>query len=276
MVTKRKTIPTDPWQQRLENEWFHHKHKAVPRPPPASRALSVGQIVRYGALLKAEVLEAFEGGLYGVLRATALKSDRLKGDSYTEEPRVVYWTEVLPMVESVGYNLVDHASLETWDKCRLTQSSLDSLLHSVGFRGIQDAPEYQRGYVWTDADRACLLDSIFQGTDIGKLVLVTRPTKGAQLEVLDGKQRLSALLDFTESRFPYRGVYWHELDPYDRFRFESHPVQWITVDGPKVKQSELLRLFLMVNSAGVPQSPEHLEAVRALYVEALSKESAHG
>lgn len=55
---------------------------------------------------------------------------------------------------------------------------------------------YQRDYVWSQEDKESLIDSIFNHIEIGKFVLVFKGYEGDMYEVLDGKQRLSALQEF--------------------------------------------------------------------------------
>ena len=74
---------------------------------------------------------------------------------------------------------------------------------------INFSPRYQRtGGLWSKSQKQLLIDSILNGYDIPKLYfqflpLVEKP--GDQVftyGVIDGKQRLEAILDFVEDRFP--------------------------------------------------------------------------
>lgn len=269
--------PTDPWAQRLEIEWFLHKQRAIPRPPPPSRQLKVGDRVVYGAVKSAEVLEVFQDGLSAVLKIL-FEARQGYGHQMAEvtEPRVVYWNEVTPLAPWSETRFTDEGSRSMWDKVRMVVTSMSSLIHMDRQWGFNDSPEYQRSYVWTDADKEALLDSIFASMDIGKFVIVQHPFPENRYEVLDGKQRLSTILDFTESRFPYKGVYYHEMHPWDRHTLTDHKVQYAVVDAAKMSRAERLRLFLAVNTAGVPVSEDHLATVRALYAEALAAETPNG
>lgn len=73
---------------------------------------------------------------------------------------------------------------------------------------IDKAPPYQRrGKIWSDSDKAYLIDSILNGFDVPKLYLADftfgdSPLNKAKLPyaIIDGKQRLEAVLDFYEGR----------------------------------------------------------------------------
>lgn len=147
----------------------------------------------------------------------------------------------------------------------MINTDLGGLLHNVIRRGIIDNQDYQRGYVWTEQDKVNYLRSVFEDRDLGKFVFVEdKSYKEYRLEVLDGKQRLSALLDFHCSLISYEGKYWHELSKYDRHLFESRMVQFATIDRNRYTRADLLKLFLEVNVGGVPQTEEHLDHVREL------------
>ena len=60
--------------------------------------------------------------------------------------------------------------------------------------------EFQRGPVWSEAQQALLIDSIFRGFDIPKIYL-QKLTDGSQhlFNVIDGKQRLTAIWRFVSN-----------------------------------------------------------------------------
>ena len=134
--------------------------------------------------------------------------------------------------------------------------------------GINMDPEYQRGYVWTDADKESLLDSVFGNIDIGKFVLVRLEgeeydKKKMSYEILDGKQRLSTLVDFYENRFPYKGCYFNDLSLEDRYCFKNHHISLAEVDTSDKKT--ILRHFLMLNQTGRAMDKEHLAKIEKMY-----------
>ncbi len=65
-------------------------------------------------------------------------------------------------------------------------------------------PEFQRRAVWTPTARSYLVDSVLRGLPIPKIYLRTKidvTTKQSIREVVDGQQRIRAILDFAEDRF---------------------------------------------------------------------------
>ena len=262
------------WDRQLETERMHDRHyHRDPQPVPASRRFVVGQLVRYGSLpdCRVDVVED-EGRTLVISYANRGVKYGKPYDHGNRLPRVVRWHDVLPVVEEAPRQFTTDDNV--WRRMTARPSTLDALIGNARRWGLIDSPDYQRSYVWTDENRANFLKSIFDQNDIGKFILVVHDYHETRVEVLDGKQRLKTLLDFTDSRFPYRGVYYHELHWRDRHIFNETLVQWIEVNRARVKRSALLWLFLAVNAGGVPQTEEHVAHVRALYEEALRSEQA--
>ncbi|HEY7330657.1 MAG TPA: DUF262 domain-containing protein [Gemmataceae bacterium] len=138
-------------------------------------------------------------------------------------------------------------------------------------------PEYQRGIVWTTAQRKKLVDSVLRGYPLPLIYLHYIEQKAGPLtcqryEVIDGQQRITALADFHEGAFklfapekdakearfpqfikreecPWGGFAWQELSDSDRTRFLETllPVVYIETHNP----SEARDLFVRLQ-AGMP------------------------
>jgi hypothetical protein len=142
-------------------------------------------------------------------------------------------------------------------------SDIAGLVHGVIRRGFYADPLYQRGYVWTDADRTRLLDSLFRGLGIGEFIFLSHRDNGDYTyEVLDGQQRLTTLVNFMLNKFTYRGKLWNQLSPRDQQQFESVRVSWVEMEGTYLTPKLKAEIFLIVNDSGVPQTEEHLAKVR--------------
>jgi hypothetical protein len=93
-----------------------------------------------------------------------------------------------------------------------------------------------------------------------------------RLEIIDGKQRLKAIMEFLEGRFKYEGVNWFQLSWSDKQGFTDNMVQVGKLQADRVKKSDILWLFLTVNRGGVPQTEEHIAKAKALYEQAVREE----
>lgn len=77
-------------------------------------------------------------------------------------------------------------------------------------RDINFDPPYQRkGGIWSQYDRALLMDTIINGLDIPKFYISDFGHRSSSLEngkfvyaIIDGKQRLQAIFDFIQNKFP--------------------------------------------------------------------------
>ncbi|MCC5613081.1 DUF262 domain-containing protein, partial [Nostoc sp. CHAB 5834] len=225
----------------------------VPK-PPARRLLKVGDEVVVGNLADCKVVALAEEGRVVVFtfKETLGRIKPVTHQGY----RAMNWYSVLlkkPKAPSFGRQ----ALLNSY-----TTNTLSGFL-STALRGLEFNPDYQRGYAWSDSDKEKYLASVLQGRELGRFIIVNQPYPMLP-EVLDGKQRLSCLLQFFLSEIPCNGVYWDELSFQDQNIFESRGVQVANLSSKQYSRADLLQIFLEVNAAGVPQTEEHLSHVREL------------
>ena len=77
-------------------------------------------------------------------------------------------------------------------------------------------PEYQRRTVWDDQKRSLFIESLLLNVPIPPVFLYEWEL--SRYEVMDGQQRLNAIVDFYDNGFPLRGLErWHEING-SRFR----------------------------------------------------------
>jgi hypothetical protein len=177
----------------------------------------------------------------------------------------------------------------TYQRHPALNTSLDGIIHYLHSGGIVCDPLYQRDYVWSEDNKDQLIESVFDRLDIGSFLFVRhagykhkgdattktyRTLMGTDVviprqddytvSIIDGQQRLTTLLDFYMDRRPYKGVYFSQLHPSDRHEFEDFSVMLRIIEEDKVSEKDIVRMFLQSNR-GVPQTPEHLDKVRAMY-----------
>lgn len=139
------------------------------KPPLSLRALErLHERVEKAVRLQGNFLEEFEAK--GTSRATATQS---WADA---------WAEIDGIEEVVSPEPVT-AKADVWPIYQLTM------------RAPNLTPSYQRGDVWTNSDRQSLLESILRGVPLPSIILL-RTGPSTPHEVVDGKQRLTAILRF--------------------------------------------------------------------------------
>lgn len=120
-------------------------------------------------------------------------------------------------------------------------------------------PHFQRGSVWTATARVYLIDTILRQLPIPKIYLRTLidiNSRRSVREVVDGQQRLRAIIDFSENKFPltkrageFQGLRFIDMNSELQERFISYPLavdQLINADDEQV-----LEVFSRLNSYSV-------------------------
>lgn len=259
---KRKNSVAKSEKERLESEeWQRNEERKnviryAHRAGAPTRQYEIGVYVKYGGWEESVIIDKFENGLYYEVRSEG-EQNNCRG---TEGKRVqcffVPWVKLLPIRKG-------DSSFTTNEDIRLSysNSTIESLLNKHFLSGVDFEPEYQRDFVWTNEDRQALLDSVFMGADIGRFIFRVKDNNEiedleneAACEIVDGKQRMLTLLDFFTGRYAYRGVYYHELSPKDRRRFNDASVS--IADVRNLDKAGTLRLFLMLNRGGRPVSDD--------------------
>ncbi|WP_299780858.1 DUF262 domain-containing protein [uncultured Formosa sp.] len=136
--------------------------------------------------------------------------------------------------------------------------------------------KYQRKLVWTVDEKEYLIDSIINDLPIPLILLAQ--TDDGKLEIIDGLQRLNAIISFIENRFPINGKYFDTkqssrakqsseeglftaitdekdlLDPKICANFLDYQLA-ITIY-PTDNESEITDIFGRINSGGKQLSPQ--------------------
>ena len=135
-------------------------------------------------------------------------------------------------------------------------------------------PAYQRDFVWTKEQKQLYIKSLFEGNASIKPTFVEYSdtledgTRKRVTEVLDGKQRIKALIDFYNNEFDVEGLYYKDLHYRDQFFFERLNVVYTRImnrEGRKdLKLETKIQLFLEINMLGTRMSDEDLKKAQSL------------
>lgn len=236
--------------------------------PPDHRIYEVGDEVIYGGHDKAIIMEVHDGGMSYNVEVTNDRSKKFDKEPVLEiELREdVKWTDLLP-INSGGMDQVLFSD-PAFHPLSYQQRDIYGLLVMVYSQyGFDFDPDYQRGHVWDLEDKRALIESILAKRDIGKFVINQKEWHDTDPleEIIDGKQRLSAIKEFYEDGFTYNGLYYSQLHPRDRGTFEHKAVSVAMLKN--ATREELLRTFLAVNICGKQQNLDHIENVKKLLEE---------
>ena len=131
----------------------------------------------------------------------------------------------------------------------------------------------QRDFVWTIEQKRELIWSVLMNRHIPRMAMInivseTKDMKGTY-QVIDGKQRLSAMIEFYKGQFTLlmlEGEFYFKDLPKDYQRVIAgymFPYYIVNEDyGNKFTDEDKINWFRYINFAGTPQDAEHL---RGLY-----------
>ena len=264
----------DSYKQTIDQSLDECQRTDIPEPAYIHK---VGDVVRYGAWNWTGILESFEGGKYFKCFSVTVNHNTNRGSVQSWKIHYLPWYEAGFRPE----DLHDERFEEDEDvRFSYQQRDMISLLQMM-FKdyGIDLEPEYQRGNVWNDQQKYNLIDSIFKNVDIGKFTIIRRPwgpdgnkpLTPKLYEMLDGKQRLTAVYEYYIGRFMYKGKYFYELHGRDQNHFKHFTINWAETE-PLTKEQKY-RYFLKLNTTGTPVDENHINKVRELWVLEKQKKS---
>jgi len=138
--------------------------------------------------------------------------------------------------------------------------------------GLNLSPDFQRDYVWTDVQKSRYIEHLLKGGKTGITLIFNYPgwNKGESggMEVIDGKQRISAILDFLNNKITAFGYFYRDFKGQIPLRYY---VEYVIVDFKS--RVDVLKLYLQLNEAGTPHTEAELTKVRKLLVEEETKNS---
>lgn len=223
------------------------------------------------SLGNAEIIEVVEDLFYRV-GFSGVENNYGKPVEYKSQ-KYFPWTQLIESETKCQETKFNTRSEMVDARISFHNAHLETLPHLYYFSGIDMNPSYQRGFVWNLEDKQKLIESIFQGVEIGKFALIRRPyqEEGPSFEILDGKQRLSTIIEFLQDRFAYKGVLYSQLNPQDKRYFEQFSITYGEAEeGTTLAQK--LRYFLKLNTGGRAQDPQHMEGIRQQLMELEKKD----
>ena len=162
--------------------------------------------------------------------------------------------------EQIDYGFVPS---EDWMPSILEQYRIADFLDWEREKRLELNPDFQRGDVWSPAAKTFLIDTILRKLPIPKVYLRTRIdvlTQKSIREVVDGQQRLRAILTFARDGFAlskraseFAGKKYSTLTPTEQEGFLGYP---IAVDQlMNASTDDVLEVFARLNSYTVTLNP---------------------
>lgn len=190
-----------------------------------------------------------------------------------EKHRISFYNQDLASILSkMGYGRYDDDFLETrkdnFDWCRVNFNP-----YVIDKNGVKQF--YQRDLVWTLEQKQLLIDSIYNGIEIGKFLFRYNAWSRMEKEkeetgeehswdCVDGKQRLLSILEFLQNKYPDSlGNYWDDLSDIAKRRFLNYHNLSYGELSESATDEDVIENFLTLNFTGTPMSKEHIEYVKS-------------
>ncbi|MBG6069179.1 DUF262 domain-containing protein [Micromonospora ureilytica] len=149
-----------------------------------------------------------------------------------------------------------------------TDWTAETILNQISRKTIDVNPSFQRRDAWDRRKKSRFIESLIVGLPVPQIVLAERKGRRGEFVVLDGKQRLLTLQQFTdpESGFKLTGLdvrsdlngkSYAALPESDRTAFETQTVRTIVVRNWQ-REEFLYLVFLRLNTESVSLSPQEL------------------
>lgn len=145
--------------------------------------------------------------------------------------------------------------------CVSSVRMIDSFIFLLKAGELDMNPPYQRELVWKTSHKIAFIEYLISGMPIGDFAVATIDTDTQYMvELVDGKQRINAILSFMNDEFGIHIddelVYFSEMNISEQRKFRNIPLPVTEL----LHANDLIvrvRYFYKINFGGVPQSEEH-------------------
>ena len=182
-----------------------------------------------------------------------------------------------------GFEIEAHNDSNSTDSCDgvypMTEIRIDKVqysvlhLHNLVIKRNQLVidPEFQRNEVWSSRQKCELIESILMGIPIPVIYLFE--SKEGRRQVVDGRQRIMAILDYYNNKFAlrdlkilhgakYQHCWFKELDPKSQALFEDYQLSFYVIQPPTPERVKY-DIFDRVNRGGTRLNNQEMR--NALY-----------
>ena len=131
---------------------------------------------------------------------------------------------------------------------------------------------YQRDHVWDLDRKQKLIESMLNEINCGTIIirehsldsLLEKYEAGERelylYDVVDGKQRLTALFEFLDNKFPLKnGMYFKDFTLPAKRKFQMLPVMALGTLPEKTTDEETINQFMIMYYGGVEMDKDHME-----------------
>lgn len=138
---------------------------------------------------------------------------------------------------------------------------------------------YQRDFCWSLKDKQLLIESIYNDIPIGRFIFRKRGweyavkykndpiIQGAYYDIVDSKQRLNALQEFYENKYPdLNGFYYKDFSLKAQRTFLRFDNLIVAELPESTTDKQVKEVFLKTNYSGIQMSQDHLDFVKSIKI----------
>lgn len=161
-----------------------------------------------------------------------------------------------------------------WDKIiQRNQNMYMDLMHlynQIMNKEINLNPFYQRDLVWTNEQKKAYIEALFLDKAEIKPTLILNWENYYEncYEILDGKQRISTILEFLNNKFTiFDNILFKDLSESDVKFITSKEVNYTRIEklnNENLTDEEKIELFLEINELGTKMSDEHIQKIKSM------------
>ncbi|RYH62972.1 MAG: DUF262 domain-containing protein [Alcaligenaceae bacterium] len=144
--------------------------------------------------------------------------------------------------------------------------TVETIANQIEKNGFELNPEFQRRDAWNQIKKSRYIESLTTNIPVPQIVLAEKKGARGKFVVLDGKQRMLSIQQYTQDVFPLQGLdlrpdlngkRYSALEPDDRFALDNSTVRTAVVRNWQ-HEDFLYLIFLRLNTASSPLSPQEL------------------
>lgn len=148
-------------------------------------------------------------------------------------------------------------------------------------RDRYEVPEWQRQEVWSRSKRQNLIDTILRGWKLPKFYLLRLRDDPEEYEVVDGQQRLAAILEFFDNALPLAeetaarvgGLRYEDLPDSIADQFDDYEIEFDEIT--EASEEEIKQFFQRLQDGLPLTSSEKLNSIHSKLRDFVVKKSKH-
>lgn len=134
---------------------------------------------------------------------------------------------------------------------------------------LKNSENLQRPVVWNEQLQKNFVKSLLSGLPVPSLIILeSDPSQETYRYVIDGKQRVTAITNYLNSKLQldlengHGPCYFNELDTGLQAEIKGFQVPVSIAQSNDFDDNEVIKLFLSINVSGIPQDPEHIKSLQ--------------